>query len=66
LGLCKVNVATQLNKAFTRAARSVLDADRNLVDPRKYLGPAREAQIDAARERIRFIGAAGKAGAVRG
>ena len=66
LGLCKVNVATQLNKAFTRAAHAILDADRNLVDPRKYLGPARAAQIDAARERIRFIGAAGKAGAVRG
>ena len=66
LGLCKVNVATQLNKAFTRAVRGVLDADQSLVDPRKYLGPARAAQIDAARERIRFIGAAGKAGAVRG
>jgi fructose-bisphosphate aldolase class II len=66
LGLCKVNVATQLNKAFTRAVRAVLDADTALVDPRKYLGPARAAQIDAARERIRFIGAAGKAGAVKG
>lgn len=66
LGLCKVNVATQLNKAFTRAVRGILDADRDLVDPRQYLGPARSAQIDAARERIRFIGAAGKAGVVRG
>jgi fructose-bisphosphate aldolase class II len=66
LGLCKVNVATQLNKAFTHAVRGILGADQTLVDPRKYLGPARAAQIDAVRERIRFIGAAGKAGAVRG
>jgi len=26
------------------------------VDPRKYLGPARAAQIEAVRERIRFLG----------
>jgi fructose-bisphosphate aldolase class II len=61
LGLCKVNVATQLNQAFTGAVRSVLDSDDALVDPRKYLGPGREAQIEAVRERIRFCGASGKA-----
>jgi fructose-bisphosphate aldolase class II len=60
-GLAKVNVATQMNKAFTGAARQVLVADGTLVDPRKYLGPAREAQISAVRERIRFFGASGKA-----
>ncbi len=62
LGLAKVNIATQLNKAFTGAVRRALAADSALVDPRKYLGPAREAQIDVVRERLRFIGAAGKAG----
>ncbi len=60
-GLAKVNVATQMNKAFTDAARAVLAADEALVDPRKYLGPAREAQVAAVRERIRFFGASGKA-----
>jgi fructose-bisphosphate aldolase class II len=60
-GLAKVNVATQMNKAFTDAARAVLAADTALVDPRKYLGPAREAQMAAVRERIRFFGASGKA-----
>lgn len=58
-GLCKVNVATQLNKAFTNAVRRVLAEDNELVDPRKYLEPARQAQIDAVRERIRFVGASG-------
>ncbi len=61
LGLAKVNIATQLSKAFTGAVRDVLAADGELVDPRKYLGPGRAAQIEVVRERIRFVGAAGKA-----
>jgi len=66
MGLCKVNVATQLNKAFTRDVRGALANDSELVDPRKYLGPGRAAQIGAVRERIRFVGASGKADLVRG
>ncbi len=42
-GMVKVNVGTALGIAFTGAVRSVLEADRALVDPRKYLGAAREA-----------------------
>ncbi len=61
LGLAKVNIATQLSKAFTVRVREVLAADEEMVDPRKYLGPGRDAQIEAVRERIRFVGAAGKA-----
>ncbi|MCZ7671743.1 MAG: class II fructose-bisphosphate aldolase [Chloroflexi bacterium] len=38
LGLAKVNIATQLNKAFTGAVREVLAADSELVD-RAILGP---------------------------
>ena len=62
LGLAKVNIATQLSKAFTGAVRDVLAADSDLVDPRKYLGPGRDAQIEVVRERLRFVGAAGKDG----
>ena len=61
LGLAKVNVATLLNRAFTERIRETLAGDLENVDPRKYLGPAREAQVDAVRESIRFFGAAGKA-----
>jgi fructose-bisphosphate aldolase class II len=60
LGLCKVNVATQLSQAFTSAVRAKL-ADTDEVDPRRYLGLARDAMIERVRERIRFFGAAGKA-----
>jgi fructose-bisphosphate aldolase class II len=42
-GIAKVNVATLLNERFTRAARERLDADERLVDPRRFLGPGREA-----------------------
>jgi len=61
MGLCKVNVATQLSQAFTEAIREVLDQDGEVVDPRKYLAPGRSAQIEIVRERIRFFGASGKA-----
>lgn len=61
LGLAKINIATQLSKAFTGAVREVLAADNELVDPRKYLGPGRDAQFEVVSERLRFVGAAGKA-----
>jgi len=62
MGLCKVNVATQLSRAFTGAVREVLNKDQELVDPRKYLVEGRSAQIEIVRERICFLGATGKAG----
>ena len=61
MGLCKVNVATQLAQAFTGAIRGVLNKDSELVDPRKYLVAGRNAQMDIVRERIRFFGSSGKA-----
>ena len=61
MGLCKINVATQLAQAFTGALREVLNGDGELVDPRKYLIAGRNAQMEAVRERIRFFGASGKA-----
>jgi fructose-bisphosphate aldolase, class II len=42
-GIAKVNIGTQLNKAFTRAVREYLGADPKAVDPRTYLGAARTA-----------------------
>ena len=41
-GIVKVNVGTILNVAFTGAVRSHLEGDARVVDPRKYLAPARE------------------------
>jgi len=41
-GMRKVNIATQLNKVMAAAVRDEL-ADPAVVDPRKYLGPGRDA-----------------------
>jgi fructose-bisphosphate aldolase, class II len=57
-GLTKINIATQLNKAFTAAVRERLEGDARLVDPRRYLGPARDA---VAREVSRLLGVLGAA-----
>ncbi len=56
LGICKVNTATQLTQAFTGAVAAKLTDDPDEIDPRKFLGPAREAMKDRVRERIRFLG----------
>lgn len=42
-GIAKVNVGTALNVALTESIRASLDADPDLVDPRRFLSPAREA-----------------------
>jgi fructose-bisphosphate aldolase class II len=62
MGLSKINIATQLNKAFTAGVRSALEENKTLVDPRKYLGRGTAAQVEVVRERIRFLGSSGKAG----
>ncbi len=61
-GIAKVNIATQLNKAFTRAVREHLARDPSVVDPRPYLTEARDALIRTVRERIRVLGSAGAVG----
>ncbi|WP_329352937.1 class II fructose-bisphosphate aldolase family protein [Streptomyces sp. NBC_01261] len=46
-GMTKVNIGTLLNVSFTRAVRTTLAQDPEVVDPRRYLGPARDAMTDA-------------------
>lgn len=45
-GMAKINIATHLNVVFTAEVRRVLAADERLVDPRRYVGPARVAVAD--------------------
>ncbi len=52
-GMTKINIATQLNKAFTGAVRACLAADPALVDPRRYGAAARDA---VAAEVTRLLG----------
>ncbi len=60
-GITKVNVATGLNKAYTQAIRDVLSMDETVVDPRKYLAPARDAMVEAVRSRMLLLGSSGRA-----
>ena len=54
-GIAKVNVGTALNIAMTRAVRDALSADPAVVDPRKYLGPGRDAIAISVRELLAVI-----------
>ena len=61
LGVCKVNIDTNIREAFVAAARLALANAPQEIDPRKMLGPARDAAIGIIREKIRIFGSNGKA-----
>jgi fructose-bisphosphate aldolase class II len=61
LGVCKVNIDTNIREAFVQACREVLNKDAREIDPRNVLGPAREAVTEIIREKIRVFGSSGKA-----
>jgi fructose-bisphosphate aldolase, class II len=54
-GMTKVNIATHLNKAMTERVRQELAGDLALVDPRRYLGPARDAVAAEVRRLLRIL-----------
>ena len=53
-GITKVNIATHLNKVLTAAVRRAL-TDEGVVDPRKYLGPGRDAVADEVARLLRML-----------
>ncbi len=61
LGVCKVNIDTNIREAFVWEMRRRMEADPQEIDPRKLLGPARDAAVAIIREKIRVFGSAGKA-----
>jgi len=61
IGIRKVNIDTNIREAFVQACRDVLNKDAKEIDPRKVLGPAREAATEIIREKIRLFGSSGKA-----
>ncbi|MGH8939177.1 MAG: class II fructose-bisphosphate aldolase, partial [Actinomycetes bacterium] len=54
-GIAKVNIGTALNVAFTAAVRQRLDAETDLVDPRRYLRPARDAMAAVVTASLRAL-----------
>ncbi|MBM6405865.1 class II fructose-bisphosphate aldolase family protein [Phycicoccus sp. CSK15P-2] len=54
-GMTKVNISTHLNALFTAAVRDVLAADDAVVDPRRYVGPGREALAAEVERLLRIL-----------
>lgn len=60
-GLCKINVATQLNMAFVEGMKKALKDKPEEVDPRKILKVSKELLKEVVKDRIRVFGCGGKA-----
>jgi len=61
LGIAKINIDTDLRLAFTATIREVLAISPGEFDPRKILGPAREAMKEVVKSKMRLFGSSGKA-----
>jgi fructose-bisphosphate aldolase class II len=61
LGTAKINVNTENQITSAKAVREALAAKPNEYDPRKYMGPAREAIKETVIGKMREFGSAGKA-----
>ena len=58
-GVCKVNIDTDLRLAMTATIRKQFAQDPANFDPRKYLGPARDALKDMVKHKLHILGIAG-------
>jgi fructose-bisphosphate aldolase class II len=54
-GMTKINISTHLNGLFTAAVRDALAADAAVVDPRRYVAPAREAVAVEVERLLRLL-----------
>jgi fructose-bisphosphate aldolase class II len=61
MGICKVNIDTDLRLALTAKIRQVFAEKPGEFDPRNYLGPGREAIKDMVKHKLHVLGCAGKA-----
>ncbi len=61
MAICKVNIDTDLRLALTAKIRQVFAENPGEFDPRKYLGPGREAIKDMVQHKLQVLGCAGKA-----
>lgn len=61
MGICKVNIDTDLRMALTAKIRQVFAEKPGEFDPRKYLGPGREAIYEMVKHKIDVLGCVGKA-----
>jgi len=60
-GIAKINTDTDLRLSFTAVVREVLTNDPKQFDPRKILGPARDAMKQIVADRLDVFGSVNKA-----
>jgi len=63
-GVRKINVDTDSRLAMTGAIRKIFAESPEQFDPRKYLGPARDAMVEVCKARMIAFGQAGNAGKI--
>jgi len=56
LGIAKINIDTDLRLAFTSTVRETLATSPKQFDPRKILGPAKEAMKEVVKAKMRLFG----------
>ncbi|HZR00040.1 MAG TPA: ketose-bisphosphate aldolase [Chloroflexota bacterium] len=61
LGVCKVNIDTDIRLAMTAKIREVFATKPEEFDPRHYLGPGRAAIAGMVKHKLRVLKASGKA-----
>jgi fructose-bisphosphate aldolase, class II len=61
LGVGKINVNTENQVASSKRMREVLAENVEMIDPRKYLGPARAAIKEVVKGKMRLFGSANQA-----
>jgi fructose-bisphosphate aldolase class II len=61
MAVCKINIDTDLRMAMTAKIRQVFAEDPKEFDPRKYLGPARDAIEKMVLHKLKVLGCSGKA-----
>ncbi|WP_042274281.1 tagatose bisphosphate family class II aldolase [[Clostridium] dakarense] len=61
LGICKVNIATELKIPFSSAIREYFKENPEASDPRQYLVPAKAAMYDVVVEKIKMCKSENKA-----
>lgn len=55
MGICKINIDTDIRLAMTAVIRKYLKENPGVFDPRKYLGAARQAVKDMVQHKIKNV-----------
>ncbi len=61
IGICKINIDTDIRQAFARAVTRVLQENPQEYDPRKILGPAKEEMKEIIKKKMRLFRCSAKA-----